>query len=98
MIGVDLTGFSGEVNKSFLEPVDTELRTGSGGGGSVDPIGEDGLDDVDSRYEDGTHPSTPSRSTYHQPVGFLVMTLTRTPALKERPSPVFAGLKSPIVR
>ena len=97
-MGVDLTGFTGEVNKSLLEPVEMELRTGKGGGGSVEPTGEDGLDAVDSRYEDGTHPSTPSRSTYHQPVGFLVMTLTSTPAVKERPSPVFPGLKSPIVR
>lgn len=82
---------------SFLGCATTGLRTGRGGGGSVE-TGEVLFLEVDSRYEEGTQPSTPSKSTYHHPVEFLVITLTITPAIKERPSDVLAALKSPIVR
>ncbi len=93
-----LVGFSkGFSNSFFGGGTLTVLRTGKGGAGSFE-IGDIALlEVVDSRYEEGTQPSTPSKSTNHHPVAFLVMTLTRTPEVKESPSSILVGLKSPMV-
>ncbi len=94
-----LVGFSKGFSDSFFgSGTIGELRTGKGGAGSFETGLCILLEVVDSRYEEGTQPSTPSMSTNHHPVAFLVMTLTRTPEVKESPSCILVGLKSPMVR
>ena len=96
-IGVIEMCLSEELNHSFLDGATNELRTGRGGGGDT-VIGVTGREaDWLSRYDEGTHPSTPSISTYHHPVAFLVMTLHNTPDVNDRPSPLLDAEKSDMV-
>lgn len=85
----------------FTEGGEVPLRGGKTGGGEMDTgdlcLGDEIVLVRFSRYEDGTQPSLLPSSTYHHPVGFLVMMVTSCPSLKLRPSPAFAALNSAMV-